>query len=946
MEYNFIEIEKKWQKTWATEKTYHVEADDTKKKFYVLNMFPYPSGAGLHVGHPLGYIASDIYARYKRSCGYNVLNPMGYDAYGLPAEQYAIQTGQHPAVTTETNIKRYREQLDKIGFSFDWDREVRTCDPKYYHWTQWAFEQMFDHFYCKKCEKAQPISKLIRHFEEKGSEGTENFAQSEELHSTADEWKQMSEVEKQQVLMNYRIAYLGETMVNWCPKLGTVLANDEVVDGVGERGGYPVVQKKMKQWCLRVSAYAQRLLDGLDHIDWTDSLKETQRNWIGRSEGTEMEFSVKDSDVKFTIFTTRADTIFGVTFMVLAPESELVQQLTTPEQKAEVDAYLDATKKRTERERIADRRVTGVFTGSYAVNPFTGDAIPVWVSDYVLAGYGTGAIMAVPAHDSRDYAFARHFNLPIIPLIEGADVSEESFDAKEGTVMNSPACGKNTLHNFSLNGLTVKEAIAATKKFVTENNLGRVKVNFRLRDAIFSRQRYWGEPFPVYYKDGMPQMVPAACLPLELPEVTKFLPTETGEPPLGNATRWAWDTVANCVTENSRIDNQTVFPLELSTMPGFAGSSAYYLRYMDPTNDKALVGEEADKYWQNVDLYIGGSEHATGHLIYSRFWNKFLFDLGVSCKDEPFQKLVNQGMIQGRSNFVYRIKDTNTFVSLGLKDQYDTTPIHVDVNIVQNDVLDVEAFKQWRPEYATAEFVLEDGKYVCGWAIEKMSKSMYNVVNPDMIVEKYGADTLRLYEMFLGPINQSKPWDSNGIDGCFRFLRKTWNLFYPQNGEWAVTDVEPSKENLKTLHKLIKKVSEDIEEFSYNTSIPAFMIAVGEFAQQKCVSRKVLEQLVVLLAPFAPHIAEELWHTLGNEGTVCDAAWPKFDEQYLKEDSQTLSISFNGKTRFTLDFPTDASKECIQETALASEQAQKYLEGKQIVKVIVVPGRIVNIVIK
>ena len=946
MEYNFIEIEKKWQKTWATEKTYHVEADDTKKKFYVLNMFPYPSGAGLHVGHPLGYIASDIYARYKRSCGYNVLNPMGYDAYGLPAEQYAIQTGQHPAVTTETNIKRYREQLDKIGFSFDWDREVRTCDPKYYHWTQWAFEQMFDHFYCKKCEKAQPISKLIRHFEEKGSEGTENFAQSEELHFTADEWKQMSEVEKQQVLMNYRIAYLGETMVNWCPKLGTVLANDEVVDGVSERGGYPVVQKKMKQWCLRVSAYAQRLLDGLDHIDWTDSLKETQRNWIGRSEGTEMEFSVKDSDVKFTIFTTRADTIFGVTFMVLAPESELVQQLTTPEQKAEVDAYLDATKKRTERERIADRRVTGVFTGSYAVNPFTGDAIPVWVSDYVLAGYGTGAIMAVPAHDSRDYAFARHFNLPIIPLIEGADVSEESFDSKEGTVMNSPVEGKNTLHNFSLNGLTVKEAIAATKKFVTENNLGRVKVNFRLRDAIFSRQRYWGEPFPVYYKDGMPQMVPAACLPLELPEVTKFLPTETGEPPLGNATRWAWDTVANCVTENSRIDNQTVFPLELSTMPGFAGSSAYYLRYMDPTNDKALVGEEADKYWQNVDLYIGGSEHATGHLIYSRFWNKFLFDLGVSCKDEPFQKLVNQGMIQGRSNFVYRIKDTNTFVSLGLKDQYDTTPIHVDVNIVQNDVLDVEAFKQWRPEYATAEFVLEDGKYVCGWAIEKMSKSMYNVVNPDMIVEKYGADTLRLYEMFLGPINQSKPWDSNGIDGCFRFLRKTWNLFYPQNGEWAVTDVEPSKENLKTLHKLIKKVSEDIEEFSYNTSIPAFMIAVGEFAQQKCVSRKVLEQLVVLLAPFAPHIAEELWHTLGNEGTVCDAAWPKFDEQYLKEDSQTLSISFNGKTRFTLDFPTDASKECIQETALASEQAQKYLEGKQIVKVIVVPGRIVNIVIK
>ena len=946
MEYNFREIEQKWQKTWATEKTYHVEMDETKKKFYVLNMFPYPSGAGLHVGHPLGYIASDIYARYKRSCGYNVLNPMGYDAYGLPAEQYAIQTGQHPAVTTETNIKRYREQLDKIGFSFDWDREVRTCDPKYYHWTQWAFEQMFNHFYCKKCEKAQPISKLIKHFEEKGAEGTENFAQSEELHFTADEWKQMSEVEKQQVLMNYRIAYLGETMVNWCPKLGTVLANDEVVDGVSERGGYPVVQKKMKQWCLRVSAYAQRLLDGLENIDWTDSLKETQRNWIGRSEGTEVEFAVKDSDVKFTIFTTRADTIFGVTFMVLAPESELVQQLTTANQKAEVDAYLEATKKRTERERIADRRVTGVFTGSYAVNPFTGDAIPVWVSDYVLAGYGTGAIMAVPAHDSRDYAFARHFNLPIIPLIEGADVSEESFDAKEGTVMNSPVEGKATLHNFSLNGLSVKEAIVATKKFVTENKLGRVKVNFRLRDAIFSRQRYWGEPFPVYYKDGMPQMVPEACLPLELPEVTKFLPTETGEPPLGNATRWAWDTEANCVTENSRIDHKTVFPLELSTMPGFAGSSAYYLRYMDPQNDTALVGETADKYWQNVDLYIGGSEHATGHLIYSRFWNKFLFDLGVSCKDEPYQKLVNQGMIQGRSNFVYRIKDTNTFVSLGLKDQYETTPIHVDVNIVQNDVLDVEAFKQWRPEYATAEFVLEDGKYVCGWAIEKMSKSMYNVVNPDMIVEKYGADTLRLYEMFLGPINQSKPWDSNGIDGCFRFLRKAWNLFYPQNGDWAVTDVEPTKENLKTLHKLIKKVSEDIEEFSYNTSVPAFMIAVGELAQQKCVSRKVLEQFVVLLAPFAPHIAEELWHTLGNSGSVCDAEWPKFDENYLKEDSQTLSISFNGKTRFTLDFPADASKECIQETALASEQAQKYLEGKQVVKVIVVPGRIVNIVIK
>lgn len=946
MEYNFREIEQKWQKTWATEKTYHVEIDKNKKKFYVLNMFPYPSGAGLHVGHPLGYIASDIYARYKRQCGFNVLNPMGYDAYGLPAEQYAIQTGQHPAITTETNIKRYREQLDKIGFSFDWDREVRTCDPKYYHWTQWAFQQMFNHFYCRKCEKALPISELVKHFEEKGTEGTESLAQSEELHFSADEWKAMSSVEQQQVLMNYRIAYLGETMVNWCPKLGTVLANDEVVDGVSERGGYPVVQKKMKQWCLRVSAYAQRLLDGLDNIDWTDSLKETQRNWIGRSEGTEMQFSVKDSNVKFTIFTTRADTIFGVTFMVLAPESELVQQLTTAAQKADVDAYLEATKKRTERERIADRRVTGVFTGSYAINPFTGDEIPVWISDYVLAGYGTGAIMAVPAHDSRDYAFARHFNLPIIPLIEGADVSEESFDAKEGIVQNSPAKGKHSLKDFSLNGLTVKEAIAATKKFVTENHLGRVKVNFRLRDAIFSRQRYWGEPFPVYYKDGMPQMIPSECLPLELPEVTKFLPTEIGEPPLGNATRWAWDEANKCITDNSNIDNKTIFPIELSTMPGFAGSSAYYLRYMDPTNDKTIISKEADSYWQNVDLYIGGSEHATGHLIYSRFWDKFLFDLGISCKDEPFQKLVNQGMIQGRSNFVYRIKDTNTFVSLGLKDKYDTTPIHVDVNIVHNDVLDVEAFKHWRPEYETAEFILEDNKYVCGWAIEKMSKSMYNVVNPDMIVEKYGADTLRLYEMFLGPINQSKPWDSNGIDGCFRFLRKMWMLFYPACGDWAVTDDEPTKENLKTLHKLIKKVTEDIEVFSYNTSIPAFMIAVGELAQQKCHSRQVLETLVTLLSPFAPHMAEELWHTLGHTTTVCDAQWPSYDEKYLKEDTQTLSVSFNGKTRFTLTFPADATKESIQEVALASEAAQKYLEGKTVVKVIVVPGRIVNIVIK
>ena len=945
MEYNFQEIEKKWRNYWATNKTYHVEEDDARKKFYVLNMFPYPSGAGLHVGHPLGYIASDIYARYKRLNGFNVLNPMGYDAYGLPAEQYAIQTGQHPAITTVNNIARYREQLDKIGFSFDWDREIRTCDPQYYHWTQWAFQKMFNSFYCNRCGSAKPISHLVERFQKKGTEGLD-VAQSEELSFTADEWNSWDDKRQQEVLMNYRIAYLGETMVNWCPKLGTVLANDEVVDGVSERGGYPVVQKKMKQWCLRVSAYSQRLLDGLNTIDWTDSIKETQRNWIGRSEGTEMEFSVKDSDVKFTIFTTRADTIFGVSFMVLAPESELVHQLTTPEQKAEVEAYLEATRKRTERERIADRKVSGVFSGSYALNPFTGDAIPVWISDYVLAGYGTGAIMAVPAHDSRDYAFARHFNLPIIPLIEGADVSEESFDAKEGIVMNSPAAGKEALNGFSLNGLSVKEAIAATKKFVTEHQLGRVKVNFRLRDAIFSRQRYWGEPFPVYYKDGMPQMVPEACLPLQLPEVTKFLPTETGEPPLGNATCWAWDTENNCVTENSRIDQKTVFPLELSTMPGFAGSSAYDLRYMDPRNEQALVDKKVDEYWQNVDLYIGGSEHATGHLIYSRFWNKFLFDLGVSCKEEPFQKLVNQGMIQGRSNFVYRIKDTNTFVSLGLKDQYDVTPIHVDVNIVQNDVLDLEAFKAWRPEYASAEFILENDKYICGWAIEKMSKSMYNVVNPDNIVEKYGADTLRLYEMFLGPINQSKPWDSNGIDGCFRFLRKAWNLFFDKAGNLAVSDEAPSKENLKTLHKLIKKVSDDIEVFSYNTSVPAFMIAVGELAQQRCNARAILEPLVVLLAPFTPHIAEELWHLMGHETTVCDAQWPAFNEEYLKEDTVTMGVSFNGKTRFTLDFPADATKDAIEQEVMQSQQAKKYLEGMQVVKVIVVPRKIVNIVLK
>ena len=967
MEYNFREIEKKWQQKWAGQKTYMVNEDKDRKKFYVLNMFPYPSGAGLHVGHPLGYIASDIYARYKRLQGYNVLNPMGYDAYGLPAEQYAIQTGQHPAVTTDANIHRYREQLDKIGFSFDWSREIRTCDPQYYKWTQWAFQKMFNSYYCNDSHKARPISELTEAFSAHGSEGL-NAACSEELHFTADEWNGMTEKQQQEVLMNYRIAYLGETMVNWCPQLGTVLANDEVVDGVSERGGYPVVQKKMRQWCLRVSAYAQRLLDGLETVDWTDSLKETQRNWIGRSEGTEMRFKVAKSSESselsensedsensyFTIFTTRADTIFGVTFMVLAPESELVDKLTTAEQRAAVDEYIAYVKKRTERERISDHRVTGVFSGSYAVNPFTGENIPVWISEYVLAGYGTGAIMAVPAHDSRDYAFAKHFDLPIIPLIEGADVSEESFDAKEGTVMNSPCEGVSTPEGFSLNGLTVKEAIAKTKEFVTSHNMGRVKVNFRLRDAIFSRQRYWGEPFPVYYKDGMPYMIPEECLPLELPEVDKFLPTETGEPPLGNATRWAWDTEKMEVVENSLIDNVKVFPLELNTMPGFAGSSAYYLRYMDPHNDDALVSKDADEYWQNVDLYVGGTEHATGHLIYSRFWNKFLFDCGVSCMEEPFKKLVNQGMIQGRSNFVYRIKDTNTFVSLNLKDQYDTTPLHVDVNIVSGDVLDIEAFKAWRPEYNNAEFILEDGKYVCGWAVEKMSKSMYNVVNPDMIVEKYGADTLRLYEMFLGPVEQSKPWDTNGIDGCHRFLKKFWGLFYGSNkaggngqdGQPCLTDEPASPESLKSVHKLIKKVTQDIENFSYNTSISAFMICVNELQQQKCRNRGLLNTLAVLIAPFAPHIAEELWEATGGEGSVCDAAWPAWDEKYLVESTVQLGVAFNGKRRFEMQFAADADNKTIESAVLADERSAKYTEGKQIVKVIIVPKRMVNVVIK
>ncbi|WP_424041165.1 leucine--tRNA ligase [Prevotella pallens] len=950
MEYNFTEIEKKWQKKWVENKTYKVVEDKNKQKFYVLNMFPYPSGAGLHVGHPLGYIASDIYARYKRLKGFNVLNPMGYDAYGLPAEQYAIQTGQHPSITTEKNIARYREQLDKIGFSFDWEREVRTCDPEYYHWTQWAFQRMFDSYYDYNDGKAKPISNLVRHFEEEGTLNL-NVAQGEEKTFSARNWISMSEKEQQETLMNYRIAYLGETMVNWCPGLGTVLANDEVVDGVSERGGYPVVQKKMKQWCLRVSAYAQRLLDGLENVNWTDSMKETQRNWIGRSEGTEVVFKSitptadnEEIEHDITIFTTRADTMFGVTFMVLAPESELVPELTTIEQKSEVEEYLAYVKKRTERDRMTDRKVTGVFTGSYGINPLTDEKLPIYISEYVLSGYGTGAIMAVPAHDSRDYAFAKHFGLPIRPLIEGADVSEESFDAKEGIVINSPI--KPIEGSFSLNGLTVKEAIAATKKYVTERGLGKVKVNYRLRDAIFSRQRYWGEPFPAYYKDGMPYMVPEECLPLELPAIDKFEPTETGEPPLGRAKIWAWDEENKTIVDKELIDNKTIFPLELNTMPGFAGSSAYYLRYMDPHNNKALVGKEADEYWQNVDLYVGGTEHATGHLIYSRFWNKFLFDYGYSCKEEPYEKLVNQGMIQGRSNFVYRINSDDhskapVFVSFGLKDKYETTLIHVDVNIVHADVLDIDAFKAWRPEYENAEFILEDGKYICGWAVEKMSKSMFNVVNPDVIVEQYGADTLRLYEMFLGPVETSKPWDTNGIDGCFRFLKKFWKLY-----QQDLNDNEPSKESVKSVHKLIKKVSNDIEQFSYNTAISAFMICVNELGQQKCNNRGLLRNLVILIAPFAPHIAEELWQHLGEKDSVCNAQWPTWNEAYLTENEVQLTISFNGKARFQMTFPIDASKEDVETAALNDERSKKYIDGKTIVKVIVVPKKIVNIVCK
>ena len=946
-EYNFREIDQKWHQKWVANKTYKVVEDESRKKFYVLNMFPYPSGAGLHVGHPLGYIASDIYARYKRLQGFNVLNPMGYDAYGLPAEQYAIKTGQHPEKTTFANIDRYREQLDKIGFSFDWDREVRTCTPNYYKWTQWAFQKMYNSYFDEELQKAQPIEKLIEKFKKEGTWPSDEKEQSE-------------------LLMQYRLAYLGETMVNWCPALGTVLANDEVVNGVSERGGYPVEQKKMRQWCLRVSAYSQRLLDGLETIQWSESIKETQKNWIGRSEGTEVEIKVADSDVDFTIFTTRADTMFGVTFFVLAPESELVDKVTTPDQRAAVDEYIKYVKGRTERERMIDHTVTGIFSGAYGINPITGDKCPIYVAEYVLAGYGTGAIMAVPAHDSRDYAFAKHFNLPIIPLVEGADVSEESYDAKEGIVMNSPVSPDKSVkydgESLNLNGKTIKEAIAETKRFVKAHNLGRVKVNYRLRDAIFSRQRYWGEPFPVYYKNGIPQMIPEECLPIELPQVDKFLPTETGEPPLGNAQIWAWDEQNKKIVDKKLIDEKTVFPIELYTMPGFAGSSAYYLRYMDPLNTEALVSEKAASYWQNVDLYVGGSEHATGHLIYSRFWNKFLFDLGVSKKDEPFQKLINQGMIQGWSSFVYRLRNTNKFVSFDLlEEQYDDAkkknlyyyqgteadPVYADISMVSGNVLDVEKIRQWTPEFRDGEFILNNnGQYIVSQAIEKMSKSKYNVVNPDDICENYGADTLRLYEMFLGPIEQSKPWDVAGIDGCFRFLKKFWSLYWDKEGNLTADDSEATADNMKTLHKLIKKVTADIEEFSYNTSISAFMVAVNELSSQKCRSKQVLSVLPVLIAPFAPHIAEELWEALGNSTSVCDAQWPAFDEKYLIESTVKLGVQFNGKVRFAMDFPADATPDQMVQMATSAPDAQKHLEGMQIVKTIAIPGRIVNIVVK
>jgi leucyl-tRNA synthetase len=921
MDYNFKEIERKWQAYWAANHTFKAEVDNTKPKYYVLDMFPYPSGAGLHVGHPLGYIASDIYSRYKRLCGFNVLHPMGYDAFGLPAEQYAIQTGQHPAVTTEKNIARYRQQMDRIGFSYDWSREVRTCDPEYYKWTQWAFLQMFGCWYDNSQQKARPIAELEAAFAQGGSAAVDAACGDVEAF-TAEQWNAFSDKEKAAVLMQYRIAYQGETAVNWCPALGTVLANDEVKEGYSVRGGHPVEQKKMTQWQLRVSAYAGRLLEDLDGLDWTDSLKDMQRNWIGKSQGAEMVFRVSNGEQEYdmTIFTTRADTVFGVTFMVLAPESEWVEKLTTPEQKEAVEEYLAMAKKKTERERMMEaRKVTGVFSGSYAINPLTGEKVPVWIGEYVLAGYGTGAIMAVPAHDSRDYAFAKTFNLPIIPLIEGCDVSESSFDAKEGIMCNS---------GF-LNGLTVKEAIPAAIDYVEQHGIGHRKVNYRLRDAIFSRQRYWGEPFPMYFKDGIATPMTLADLPLQLPEVDKFLPTETGEPPLGRAKDWTYDG----------------YQIEMSTMPGFAGSSAYYLRYMDPHNNEALVSEEANGYWQDVDLYIGGTEHATGHLIYSRFWNKFLYDLGYVCKHEPFKKLINQGMIQGRSNFVYRIIGTNTFVSLGLKDQYETTEIHVDVNIVRNDRLDLDAFKAWMPEYATAEFILEDGEYICGWAIEKMSKSMFNVVNPDLICDTYGADTLRLYEMFLGPLEQSKPWDTKGIDGVNRFIKKVWRLFYDRDG-FIVTDEKATPEELKALHKLIGKVRTDIEAFSFNTAVSAFMIAVNELTDLKCCKREILEQLIILLSPFAPHVTEELWEALGHKESITFAAFPEYVEAYTIENNCTYAVSFNGKTRFTVELPLDMSREDVDAHVRGLDQTAKYVGEGNIVKVIVVPGKIVNIVVK
>ena len=927
MEYNFRAIEARWQEYWRAQDVYRVTEDSSRPPYYVLDMFPYPSGAGLHVGHPLGYIASDIFARYKRLRGFNVLHPMGYDAFGLPAEQYAIQTGQHPEVTTTENIRRYREQLDQIGFSFDWSREVRTSDPEYYKWTQWVFIQLFHSYYNNVAGKAAPISELVAHFEAEGTKGLD-VAQSESLTFTAEEWRSWDKKKQMQTLMNYRLAYLGETMVNWCAALGTVLANDEVHDGVSERGGHPVEQKKMQQWCLRVSAYAGRLLDSLNELEWSESLKESQRNWIGKSEGTEVRFPLaQGSGEELTVFTTRVDTIYGVTFMVLAPESDYVATVTTAEQKAAVEEYLAATRRRTERDRLSDRRVSGVFSGSYATNPLTGQAIPIWISDYVLAGYGTGAVMAVPAHDSRDFAFARHFDLPIIQVVvpEGEEATDpatwdESKDSKSGTLINSGI----------ITGLSVTDAITKMKAHIATEDLGQVKTNYRLRDAIFSRQRYWGEPFPIYYDaDGTAHTISEEELPLRLPEVDKFLPTSDGQPPLGRAKEW---------------HTAEGFPFELSTMPGFAGSSAYYLRYMDPHNDKALVGREKNAYWRHVNLYVGGAEHATGHLIYSRFWNKFVYDLGLVVEDEPFRKLVNQGMIQGRSNFVYRIKDTNTFVSLGLKDQYDTTPIHVDVNIVSNDQLDLDAFRAWRPEYATADFILEEGKYICGWAVEKMSKSMYNVVNPDMIVERYGADTLRLYEMFLGPLEQSKPWDTNGIDGVHRFLRKLWGLYYSADG-LRVTDTPATKDELKSLHKLIRKVTQDVEQFSFNTSVAAFMICINELQGLKTASREILQPLLILLAPFAPHIAEELWHALGEETTIVAATWPEYNEQLLVEDSVKYPVSFNGKTRFTMEFSREASQDAIREAVLSADEAQKWLEGKTPKKVIIVPGRIINIVL-